>query len=313
MQQVEKTSILTVGSAQYQEALRQEAAYWESVASGETDLSVATWRDGRLNETIHGSVLARTLDLVVARGRRVLELGCGQGGIAMQLAQRGCVVDGVDIAAGLIALGEQQIQARQRDEAWPGSVRLSVGDLNCLSLEPDTYDVVLAHAVLHHIVDLPRLVREVHRALKPGGSLICLDHMEPTRAGLILRYLLLILLPTEVPYRRKPVHIFNRVMARVYPRVLPRRTTPAAFTLPPHAPFEDVTGSEAIQHIRDLFRIETCKTYLAFADVVAGHIRLESRKRELALARRLRRFDEWVIRHFRVRGQTYFLVARKAP
>jgi hypothetical protein len=95
--------------------------------------------------------------------------------------------------------------------------------------------------------------------------------------------------------------------------VLPRRTTPSAFTLPPHSPFEDVTGSEAIQRIRDLFRIETCKTYLAFADVVAGHIRLGSRERELALARRLRRLDEWVIRHVRVRGQTYFLVARKAP
>lgn len=305
------TGFRDVGSPRYLEALEQEAAYWEGVAAGAVDIGAAAWRDAALNDAVHGTDLARALDLVVARGRRVLELGCGGGGISMQLARRGCVADGVDIAAGLIALGERQIEERCREERWPGSARLFVGDMNRLTLEPDSYDVVLAHAALHHVVDLPHLLDEVHRALRPGGSLICMDHMEPSRAGLLLRYALLTLLPTAVPYRRKPVHIFNRAMARMYRRWLPRRPAPAAFTLPPHSPFEDVTGADAIEQIRVRFRIEDYRTRLAFADVVAGQVRLRSRRRELALARSLRRLDDWLIQHRMVRGQTYFLVARK--
>ena len=304
-------SIREIGSEAYLQALAREAAYWEDVASGAQDLSVAPWRDSALGAATGGDLLNRVLKLVVARGPRVLELACGGGGLSLGLARRGCICEGVDISPGLVEIGRREAAALQARGEFSGSAHFMVGDLNRLTFAPETYDVVLAHAALHHVVDLDHLLDQILRGLKPGGSLICLDHVEPSRAALLVRYALLLILPTEVPYHRKPIHIVKRVMARVYRRFLPRRQAPAAFTLPPSSPFEDVSGSEAIAGIARRFQIERNQTYLAFADVVAGHLRLGAKAREVVAARALRLLDDWLIRHAGLRGQTYFLVARK--
>ena len=107
-------SIRDIGSPAYIEALRREAAFWEGAASGAVDLSVAPWRDGALSNATSGDLLDRALTLAVARGPRVLELACGGGGISMRLAQRGCDCDGVDLSAGLIALGRRTAEALSR-------------------------------------------------------------------------------------------------------------------------------------------------------------------------------------------------------
>jgi SAM-dependent methyltransferase len=300
-----------IGTPAYYEMLRQEADFWERRARGEVDMSLAATRDPELAAAVAGDLLIQTLDLAVARGPRILELACASGDLAIQLARRGCLVDGVDISWGLIREGVRQIITRRESERWPGEVHLFVGDLNRLGLATEVYDVVLAIAAFHHVLDLPSLIAQIDKSLKPGGSLICLDHMEPSLAGRLLRYFFLLILPTEVPYWRKPLHIFNRLMARVYKYLLPSRQAPLAFVLPPRSPFEDITGSEAIDLIRKRFVVESYKTPQAFANVVAGHLRLRSHKREVNLARRLRKLDDWLVQHWGVRGESYLLVAHK--
>lgn len=307
----QKITVHDVESPRYHELLRQEADFWERSARGETDSTVATWRDAELTQAASGDLLQLALDPAVANGPRILELACADGQIAMRLARRGCISTGVDVSMGLILRGQEQIGALRSAEQWPGDVHLFVGDMNRLGLAPDAYDVVLALAALHHALDLEYLTGQLYKALKPGGLVICVDHMEPSVAGLLLRYACLFFRPTEVPYWRKPLHLLDRVMARVYRRFLPKRSAPKAFTLPEGSPFEDITGAEAVEHIRRRFHVEQYKTYLAFADVVAGHLRLGSHAREVRATRWLRRLDDWLIQHLGLRGQTYYLVARK--
>ena len=172
-----------IGSTEYQELLRQEADFWERSARGEMDISVATWRNAELATATSGDLLARALDLAVENGPHVLELACADGALGMRLARRGCLTDGVDISLGLIQQGQHQIEQLRPAEGWPGNVRLFVSDLNRLALAPNTYDVVFAAAALHHVIDLDYLTKELYKTLKPGGMLICLDHMEGTLAG----------------------------------------------------------------------------------------------------------------------------------
>ncbi len=306
-----KISTKDIGTATYYEMLHQEADFWERRARGEVDMSLAATRDPELAAAVAGDLLEKTLDLAAARGSRILELACASGELSMQLARRGCRVDGVDISLNLVKEGMQRFAASQRTEPGSGQVRLFVGDLNRLGLATDTYDVVVAIAAFHHVLDLPSLVVQIEKTLKPGGSLICLDHIEPSLAGRLLRYFFLFILPTEVPYWRKPIHIFNRLMARVYKYFLPHRSAPAAFTLPPRSPFEDISGSEIIALIQKHFVIEQYETPQAFANVVAGHLRLGSHEQEVKMARRLRRLDDWFVQNLRVRGESYFLVAHK--
>ncbi|HQE92290.1 MAG TPA: methyltransferase domain-containing protein [Anaerolineae bacterium] len=306
-----KISVKDIGTSTYYEMLHQEADFWERRARGEVDMSLAATRDPELAAAVAGDLLIRTLNLAASRGSRILELACAEGELSQQLAQRGCLVDGIDISFSLVSAGMRRFASSQQTDPCPGKIRLFVGDLNRLGMAADTYDVVLAIAAFHHVLDLPSLVVQIKKTLKPGGALICLDHMEPSFAGRLLRYLFLLMVPTEVPYWRKPLHIFNRLMARVYQYLLPRRRAPAAFTLPPRSPFEDISGSEAVALIREHFIVEHYETPQAFANVVAGHLRLSSHEREVKMARRLRRLDDWLVKNLGVRGETYFLVAHK--
>ncbi len=78
-------------------------------------------------------------------------------------------IDCVEINEELIALGS----ARAREERL--SVRFICQDINALRLEPESYDLVMAHAALHHFVALEHIFHEVHTALKADGEFVVND------------------------------------------------------------------------------------------------------------------------------------------
>ena len=64
---------------------------------------------------------------------------------------------------------------RARARRW----RRSPAAREALSFEDGSFDLVLGHAVLHHLPDLGRAFAEFHRVLRPGGILLFAD--EPSR------------------------------------------------------------------------------------------------------------------------------------
>jgi len=133
----------------------------------------------------------RELRFVLAEARgRVLELGCGGGWLALELARRGLHVTGVDACAPLIEAAQEYARQQGLGE---GELRFEVADLNAVSLPARTYDTVIAWQSLHHLLALPRLVREIRGTLTAGGVLlICdtvLDHSEVSVARAVLSLL----------------------------------------------------------------------------------------------------------------------------
>ena len=101
-------------------------------------------------------------------GRRVLDAGCGAGPLFVALRDRGAVVTGVDLSAGLIA------QARRR---LGPDADLRVADLtDPLPFGDDSFDDVIASLVLHYFEDWGPTLVEMHRVLKTGGRLIASVH-----------------------------------------------------------------------------------------------------------------------------------------
>ena len=101
------------------------------------------------------------------RYARVLDIGCGTGFFLLNLWQSGYVeqAHGCDISSGMVATCAES--ARQ---------------VGCdIRLREESFDLVVGHAVLHHLPDPPTAVREAHRVLRPGGALLLAG--EPTRAG----------------------------------------------------------------------------------------------------------------------------------
>jgi ubiquinone/menaquinone biosynthesis C-methylase UbiE len=105
-------------------------------------------------------------------GLDLLDLGCGPGTITLDLAARvapGNVL-GIDAAPDVIA----QAQARVA-ESGVSNVTFATGDAYALDVADASFDVVHAHQVLQHLVDPVAALREIHRVLRPGGTLAVRD------------------------------------------------------------------------------------------------------------------------------------------
>ena len=106
-----------------------------------------------------------------------LEIGAGTGYFSLNLLQEGVIgaATGTDISPGMLATLE-------RNAAELGlEVRTECCDAADLPFADDSFDLVLGHAVLHHLPDLERAFAEFARVLRPGGTLLFAG--EPSRHG----------------------------------------------------------------------------------------------------------------------------------
>lgn len=110
----------------------------------------------------YGTALLDLLD--APPGARVVDLGCGSGGLTGQLAARGYRVTGVDASAEMLAL------ARTR---WP-DVPFLLADARSFALDQPA-DAIFSNAVLHWIdaADQPALIANLAGQLRTGGQLVC--------------------------------------------------------------------------------------------------------------------------------------------
>jgi SAM-dependent methyltransferase len=119
-------------------------------------------------------------DLVAARlgpGVRVLDLGCGRGGVMERLHPQ------AGFAAGL------DPDPRSLREHRAPALRLACGLAEALPYADDSFDLVCCSWVLEHLPDPARAFAEVARVLVPGGHLVFLT-----------------------PNRRHPLLMLNRVL-----------------------------------------------------------------------------------------------------
>lgn len=98
------------------------------------------------------------------RGRRVLEVGCGQGAMASLWAERGAQLTAVDLNPDAIAATRQRFSQRE----LTGDIRQV--DARELPFADGTFDYAYSWGVLHHSPDLGRSVGQLMRVLRRGGE-----------------------------------------------------------------------------------------------------------------------------------------------
>jgi ubiquinone/menaquinone biosynthesis methyltransferase len=118
------------------------------------------------------------------RDLAALDLACGTGDIAFELARHGARVVGLDITPRMVEI------ARSKRKA--GGPALMVGDMMALPVADQQFDVVTTGYGLRNVPDLRGALRETARVLRPGGLLLSLDFNRPDTAlmrGIYLGYL----------------------------------------------------------------------------------------------------------------------------
>ena len=108
---------------------------------------------------------------------RSLEIGAGTGYFSLNLLQAGVVGEATctDISPGMVAALSGNAHRLGLE------VRAARADAESLPFAESSFDLVLGHAVLHHLPNLRRAFAEFHRVLRPGGRIVFAG--EPSRVG----------------------------------------------------------------------------------------------------------------------------------
>ncbi len=108
---------------------------------------------------------------------RSLEIGAGTGYFSLNLLQAGVVSAATctDISPGMVATLARNAQRLGL------TVRSVRAEAEALPFADASFDLVLGHAVLHHLPNLRRAFAEFHRVLRPGGRIVFAG--EPSRVG----------------------------------------------------------------------------------------------------------------------------------
>ncbi len=107
------------------------------------------------------------------RGKTILDIGCGVGGVDFLLIEThgAGYVTGIDVEDTVLTTARQRAEAHGLAErcgfvkVWPGP----------LAFPPESFDIVFSKDAVVHIPDKHALMRDVFRILKPGGWFVASD------------------------------------------------------------------------------------------------------------------------------------------
>ena len=101
---------------------------------------------------------------------KIIDLGCGDGTLTLEMAKFGTQVIGVDFNPDILASARQRI-----DRLGINNVKLLAEDVGNLSLPTESLDVAFFSQSLHHLDDPKRGFQEAARILRPGGQVMVME------------------------------------------------------------------------------------------------------------------------------------------
>lgn len=132
----------------------------------------------------------------------LVEFGCGTGFYTQVLAERADSVVATDLSPGMLALAKNQVKAAH--------VTFQVEDCQKTSLPDGTFDTAFISLMIH-FTEPDKTLAEMHRILKPGGTLIVANLDPGALSGLDrVRSIIRILFRGLTGYRTKPPNGFGK-------------------------------------------------------------------------------------------------------
>jgi 2-polyprenyl-3-methyl-5-hydroxy-6-metoxy-1,4-benzoquinol methylase len=289
----------------YEQQLAAEAELWGAEAQKQAESVPPDWRYHRRlrhNAVVHAAYIDDFLGCVHP-GMVATELGCGSGWLSLAMAQRGAHVTGLDISDRALQIGRDYYAAIQSE--IPGSVTYQAADLNAIELPPEHFDVIAVKGTLHHLVNLPHVIAQIHHALRPGGLLWIADsHGEESMAAVLAASALMFVLPTHVSYPDK-IRGLLRFRANAPARIK------ASIEAQGLSPFEGA-GREHdwLALVEERFDIERRVTSLAFTGYITAQLKAPDAL-AIPFLRLLRVIDRSLVRLGLLKSSGILLYARK--
>src|SRR5688572_4147279 len=118
----------------------------------------AGWRSstvGAITEALQSRLIMQMLGDV--RGRRVLDVGCGDGTLAIELAKRGAIVTGIDLSGAMIEAAKASARRQAAD------VEFAVAPAERMPFSAEHFDIIAAVTILCFVEDAKPAFEEIAR------------------------------------------------------------------------------------------------------------------------------------------------------
>jgi ubiquinone/menaquinone biosynthesis C-methylase UbiE len=178
-----------------QDVAKEQAQFWSDVAES---------YDHVVDLQIGGKTRSMVRERVAREGHlgRLVEFGCGTGFYTEVLARKADTLLATDISPGMLDLAKQRVKA--------ANVTFQAEDCQRTSLPDGAFDAAFMSLVIH-FTEPDHTVVEMHRILRPGGTLIIANLDPQALNGLDrIRSLIRIVYQGVVGYRIKPPKGFGR-------------------------------------------------------------------------------------------------------
>lgn len=130
---------------------KQYNAFAESFANKHKDL-----------DKITQASFQKALSSIDLKGKKVIDLGCGDGYDIKKMQEKGAIVYGLDASEEMIKLAKSNNKEGN----------FEVGFFENIPYPDASFDVVVSKYAMQTSKDVPRILEEIGRVLKPGGSLV---------------------------------------------------------------------------------------------------------------------------------------------
>jgi ubiquinone/menaquinone biosynthesis C-methylase UbiE len=169
----------------------RNASYWREIY-GEESVEAAIYR------TRQEAALAWVDEFGLGAGASALDVGCGAGFVALELAGRGMRIDAIDSSPAMV----EQARGHVRQAGVDDRVSAAVGDVHSLGAADSSYGLVFALGVLPWLHAPDVALAEIARVLEPGGYLIATADNAVRLTNLLDPRLHPLLLPFKRAFRR---------------------------------------------------------------------------------------------------------------
>lgn len=140
--------------------------------------NLETGQSATIDAPLAMAMVAETAAVVTPHATDLIDVGCGAGNYSLKVLQHvpNLNVTLIDLSQNMLDRAASRVGA-----ATPGTVKTVQADIRDISLAPQSADLIVAAAVLHHLrtdEEWRTVFRQFYEALRPGGSIWIFDLVE---------------------------------------------------------------------------------------------------------------------------------------
>lgn len=255
----------------------------------------------------------------IPSGSKVLEIGCGLGGLSLELARKGCFVTGMDAAGERLQLARKFAEENPYKDGF-GSLEYIHGNFAEHDFNDNKdFDFIIASKVFHHIPPKPlkKMLKKMKTIMKPSAKLMVYDEIDPNKLGMAIQATIRLMIAPNYSLFKIPGIIRNSIRDYMG-ALLPESTHEQLLDLyrkvrnmpepEPLSPLEGATREDMLDYIEQFFSIKE----LEWSNVFEGKnlaFSIYDPETRIKVSKQLKNIDKWLTKTNLTRGASFFLVA----